>query len=311
MAQGVHYFGDIAHTLRAAVNSEGLSVSLEDQLTLDVWKGAYTRAFIEQLTSKTGSYKSFDVFVAMLVAAITKEGESVSLDFLKYDDVAARAGDQHSSFFRSEDESSRSRLSASLQQSPQGRRASVANGHDDLDARERERRYLVLTYHTEFDRVHFPLPLPSHVAPDVAMLQRTIRGLRAELQRQRSGRGSGVGEGDEIVSAGLSGSSFGKGMEDRRSGDAMRGEGGADANVALQEHDFVAELRARTQRGEQIDMLRHQLSAMMRQRDALAAELEARGSEGDESGRAHRKEVGVLKKIIAHMEEDLLAEKSR
>jgi hypothetical protein len=48
------------------------------------------------------------------------------------------------------------------------------------------KRYLILTYAVEFDRVHYPLPLSPAEAPSIAVLQRQIRRLRKELALFRS-----------------------------------------------------------------------------------------------------------------------------
>lgn len=40
------------------------------------------------------------------------------------------------------------------------------------------KRYLILTYAVEFDRVHYPLPLALVQSPTPDVLQRTIRRLR-------------------------------------------------------------------------------------------------------------------------------------
>jgi hypothetical protein len=144
-----HIFANVPHTVSVSVDSTGLSVSVEDQLALDCWRGLFTKDFVEQLTMKTGSFKSFETFVAMLQAAVTTQGHSVSLDFVSY------------SFAHGLD---------------------APGGGEDADG---GRRYLVLTYRTEFDRVHFPLPLLQHSRPDPAMLQRTVRALQAELQQYK------------------------------------------------------------------------------------------------------------------------------
>eukprot|EP00951_Prasinocladus_malaysianus_P047244 scaffold649542_cov56-Prasinocladus_malaysianus.AAC.1 len=44
------------------------------------------------------------------------------------------------------------------------------------------KRYLILTYAAEFDRVHFPLPLLYEESPDPALLKKTISALRAEVE---------------------------------------------------------------------------------------------------------------------------------
>nr|KAF7439462.1 hypothetical protein H0235_001853 [Vespula pensylvanica] len=45
------------------------------------------------------------------------------------------------------------------------------------------RRYLILTYTVEFDRIHYPLPLEYCGLPDPTILQATIRRLQAEIER--------------------------------------------------------------------------------------------------------------------------------
>ena len=44
------------------------------------------------------------------------------------------------------------------------------------------KRYLILTYAAEFDRVHYPLPLMYEEYPDPEDLKRTIVRLRGALQ---------------------------------------------------------------------------------------------------------------------------------
>lgn len=48
-----------------------------------------------------------------------------------------------------------------------------------------KKRYLILTYAVEFDRVHYPLPLAFEDLPTLEGLQRTVRRLRAELAETR------------------------------------------------------------------------------------------------------------------------------
>ena len=49
-----------------------------------------------------------------------------------------------------------------------------------------QKRYLVLTYTGEFDRVHFPLPLSFEEVPNAIALQKTIRRLREKLKEKRA-----------------------------------------------------------------------------------------------------------------------------
>ncbi|XP_028921094.1 centrosomal protein CCDC61 isoform X2 [Ornithorhynchus anatinus] len=51
------------------------------------------------------------------------------------------------------------------------------------------KRYLILVYSVEFDRIHYPLPLPYLGKPDPAALQGVIRALREELAQFKAGTG--------------------------------------------------------------------------------------------------------------------------
>lgn len=44
------------------------------------------------------------------------------------------------------------------------------------------KRYLILTYSAEFDRIHYPLALPYVGKSDPVQLQETIRQLQKELE---------------------------------------------------------------------------------------------------------------------------------
>jgi coiled-coil domain-containing protein 61 len=48
-------------------------------------------------------------------------------------------------------------------------------------ARVNTKRYLILTYAVEFDRVHYPLPLTHQDSASPEALQRTIQRLRKDL----------------------------------------------------------------------------------------------------------------------------------
>ena len=60
--------------------------------------------------------------------------------------------------------------------------------HDDVfTSTTTSKRYLILTYAAEFDRVCYPLPLCPETEPDTAAMQRTILRLRHEIEILRLG----------------------------------------------------------------------------------------------------------------------------
>ena len=53
--------------------------------------------------------------------------------------------------------------------------------HSPINAHSK--RYLILTYSAEFDRIHYPLALPYVGKPDPVVLQETIKQLQKELEK--------------------------------------------------------------------------------------------------------------------------------
>lgn len=109
-------------------------------------------ADIEDITAKTGNYKKFPVFVKMLLSALKQASDSVFVDLLTYQDLEV------------------------LKQKKTGNQAAgkpiVPNN----------KRYLILTYAAEFDRVHYPLPLLFDENPDPQHLRAIISQLRSEVE---------------------------------------------------------------------------------------------------------------------------------
>ena len=110
---------------------------------------------IEESTHKAGSLKKFDVFAKMLCSSFSKDNESVVVDILTPTDLemikARKTGSNNTS----------ARSSASLSSF--------------------QKRYVILTYSSEFDRVHYPLALPFEDKPNVPALRRTIARLRRKI----------------------------------------------------------------------------------------------------------------------------------
>ncbi|XP_020642924.3 centrosomal protein CCDC61 isoform X1 [Pogona vitticeps] len=154
--QADYVFRGVEHVVRMTVEGNLLEVEVEDRLTTDQWRGEFDAAFIEDLTHKTGNFKQFGIFCSMLESALAQSSESVTLDLLTYTDLEALRnrkiglGPRH--------------LSAAKSVSPLN-----------------SKRYLILIYSVEFDRIHYPLPLPYVGKPDPVVLQKVIRELKEEL----------------------------------------------------------------------------------------------------------------------------------
>ncbi|XP_038622766.1 centrosomal protein CCDC61 isoform X2 [Tachyglossus aculeatus] len=162
-------FRGVEHVVRLAVSGGGegrvLELEVEDKMTTDQWRGEFDIAFIEDLTHKTGNFKQFGIFCSMLESALTQSSESVTLDLLTYADLEAL----------------RMRKVGARPGPPAPRSALLSS-----------KRYLILVYSVEFDRIHYPLPLPYLGKPDPAALQGVIRALREELAQFKAGTGRDV-----------------------------------------------------------------------------------------------------------------------
>jgi hypothetical protein len=105
---------------------------------LALWRQSHTSlvfrhcADIEALTAKACSLRRYEAFVAMLLAALQRTSSSVSLEILSSSDLAAMKLGAHHAAVKSS--SARSSASSSKQ-------------------------YVILTYVSEFERIHYPLPL--------------------------------------------------------------------------------------------------------------------------------------------------------
>ncbi|XP_066501191.1 centrosomal protein CCDC61 isoform X2 [Hoplias malabaricus] len=148
-------FRGVEFAVKVELQDQLLMVEISDVMTADQWRGEFDPAYIEDLTRKTGNFKQFPIFCSMLESAVSRSSESVTLDLLTYSDL----------------ELLRNRK-AGVVGRPRAQQQSPA-----LSAK----RYLILIYTVEFDRIHYPLPLPYLGKPDPAALQREIRALRAEL----------------------------------------------------------------------------------------------------------------------------------
>lgn len=86
---GVPY--NLAITVAESAQPEPtLAVDLEQLDTGAAWHGEFSASYVENITSKTGSFKRFPVLVKMLMGALRQQTETVFLDLLTYADLVRR-----------------------------------------------------------------------------------------------------------------------------------------------------------------------------------------------------------------------------
>lgn len=106
--------------------SDQLTILITDFNSSSTWHGAFNSKSIEDLTSKTGNTKTFTVFCKLLVAALQAKNPSLHIDFYSYQDL----------------ETIRNGISSLL-----------------ISTKPSKKKYLIISYITDFEKVHYPLPL--------------------------------------------------------------------------------------------------------------------------------------------------------
>ncbi|OMJ94512.1 hypothetical protein SteCoe_2286 [Stentor coeruleus] len=157
--RGTQYLYDLS------ADTESLSLSFEEKSTTKLWKGDFTCSYIETLTQKSKSFKKFPIFLKMLISALENTSESVIIDLLTYQELEM--------FRSSRNPGSNSSSSSSSNPNP----------------KLLSKRFLILTFTGEFERVHYPLPLTFEDAPDVETMKKTISRLRSELEKAKTLQG--------------------------------------------------------------------------------------------------------------------------
>lgn len=147
--------------------SGSIEIKVTDKKTLEEWQGSYEASYIESLTQKTGNFKRFDTFISMFKSALLKTSQCVTLDLLTFDDLEMlRSRKTHSRIYSSQ------------------------NSSQILGPPSNNKRYLIVTYTVEFDRIHYPLAMEYCGPPDPRVLQETIQRLEKQvldLQNQLNG----------------------------------------------------------------------------------------------------------------------------
>ncbi|KNE68867.1 hypothetical protein AMAG_13506 [Allomyces macrogynus ATCC 38327] len=127
-----------------------------DAAALDAWTADVTADYVEAMTRKAGNAKQFSVFVEMLFKSMAQGDPCVALDVLTADDLTA----------------------LKARTAPGARSTAIPLNE--------QKRYLILTYTSAYDRVHYPLPLAYHPAHhEPTTLIRMLKALQAENKHLR------------------------------------------------------------------------------------------------------------------------------
>jgi coiled-coil domain-containing protein 61 len=119
-------FKDVEYLVNVKAGADLLSVSITNPKSLSIWSGSFTSKQIEDLTTKTGNSKSFTVFCKLLTAALQNKSPSLHLDFYSYQDLESI-------------------------------RKGTSKPH--TSHKPSKKKYLIISYITDFEKVHYPLPV--------------------------------------------------------------------------------------------------------------------------------------------------------
>eukprot|EP00798_Chlamydomonas_sp_ICE-L_P030126 gene30126-35106_t len=255
----------------SAINGDTLSIEAEQKDDASRWRGDFTARYIEDISTKTGNFKKFTVFVKMLLSALKQASDSVFVDLLTYQDLEVLKN-----------------------------RKNGGSGAQP-SARSTNKRYLILTYAAEFDRVHYPLPLQYEEAPDLAHLKAAIARLRSELEvaRMESANASGGRRG---VMEGSAGGASGSSAELRR----LREE-----NSALRQQLKQLERSTRVNDSlgasapEEMKEMAKALKLVRKERDLLQTRTEHAEVELDKERGLQRRELRRKAKEMQEMGDEL------
>lgn len=232
-------FHGSSYVLTCTVASAGaLIIDVEQEDVVARWHGEFASKYIEDISQKTGNFKRFATFVRMLRSALDGDSTSVFVDLLTAQDLNAL----------------KSRRSGKAAAGPGSLGVSTSSSFTS-DAAAPGKRYLILTYTAEFDKVHYPLPLTYEEKPSPASLQRTINRLRRELLASRDAKNSeanGAGEDGGSSLASLRGQVSELQSENSRLRASMNSEGSAKDGRNAQALREAVEARMELRRFKEI-----------------------------------------------------------
>ena len=166
-----------------------LRMGIEQKNNNNRWKGSFPASYVEGISMKTGNFKKFGVFVEMLRTALANDSDTVFVDLLTFADLEMLKTRHHTT----------TAAAASAGSGLIGGGTRTSKMSSPSAGITSQKRYLILTYAVEFDRVHYPLPFQFDSSPSPQALQRTIARLRRSLTDERQRNEEAVGGTGDLV----------------------------------------------------------------------------------------------------------------
>jgi coiled-coil domain-containing protein 61 len=146
-------FHEVDYSIRVQVTDERFFVEAQDVETGELWRNCFERVYIEDITRKASSFKKFKVFTKMLLDAMACDGDpncAVSINLHTYEHLEKL----------------------------------IHNKTQKVSNRAKNKRYLILTYEADYDRVQYPLCL-KYTTPSSAEMLKELAKLRRQIHCYR------------------------------------------------------------------------------------------------------------------------------
>lgn len=170
-------FDNEDYILSVLFQNDTLRIDIEHEAKSVYWHGEFNANAIKDITSKMGSFKSIDVFVKMLICALSNESENITINFVSFNEIQRLSDNK----------------SQNLNYSNSNINSTSINKANDI------KKYLMLVY-TQFEKVVYPLPLIFlNDSPPSNIMQRTIARLKKKISEQGAERSNYNNDSNLIV----------------------------------------------------------------------------------------------------------------
>ncbi|KAA6362508.1 MAG: putative VFL3 protein, partial [Streblomastix strix] len=129
---------------------DSVQITVEDEDEGNEWRGEFTAKEIEEITLNTGSFRKYPIFMKMLIRSLKQKTEQLSTDLLTHADLQE------------------------LQQR-------VSKGAVKPKQSKTKNLFLILSYQTDFDKVHYVLCLGYIDGNNPEQLKKRVSKLQSEL----------------------------------------------------------------------------------------------------------------------------------
>ena len=146
-------FDDEEYVINIQTKSDLLSITIELESKGIYWSKILDSKTLSEITSQMGSYKSLKVFSDMLIQALSKKNDSLSLNFCSLNEIQQLSG-----------------------------ASDIQNNNDENNIK----KYLMMIY-TSFEKVVYPIQM-EYLGnnPNKELLQRTIKRLKNKIMKYQN-----------------------------------------------------------------------------------------------------------------------------